>query len=340
MGSCLPATGLTGLQVLAHASVRDADGRLEVYARAVGDGLHSRTQGYPGGPFLPAWTSLGVKVTSPPAAILDAADRLTLFARSKDGQLWCTRKTQPGGDRLGGWVSMAGWIDAPTVSRDDDGKITVCGIGADSHVWATTQRNPGSGQWLPWVRVGGRVGSRPSLAGSTLFVRSPEGATEIHTLGPGGWAHVTTLGGSIEGSPAGATMANGRLTVFARGSNQGIWQAVEQGPGSWSPWQQLGYHASLGKDDQGNAVFGGDPLPLRNADGRLEVIVRAGADKDLWHIIESIPGYGWGNWKPLGVLSTQPAPSADATTDGRLSLFHRDPSLTLSYSTQSRPGVW
>src|SRR6185503_4122042 len=128
----------------------------------------------------------------------------------------------------------------------EQGRITVCGIGSDANVWATTQRNPGSSHWLPWVRVTGRAGSRPSLVGSTLFVRAADGTTENHALGQGGWSPVTTLAGTIDGAPAAIANANGRLTVFARGSNLGIWQSIELYPGAWSPWQQLGYQPALG----------------------------------------------------------------------------------------------
>jgi hypothetical protein len=342
---CLPATSLPGIQVLAHTTVRDADGRLEVYARAVGDALYSRTQGYPGGPFLPAWTPLGVKVTSPPAAALDAAGRLVLFARSGDGSLWSARKTEPNGNRLGGWVSLAGWIDAPVVVRDHEQRLTVSGIGSDSRVWATTQRHAASSQWLPWVCVTDRVASRPVLIAPpggplSLIVRNGAGLVEVYALGEASWQRTTTIAGAIDGAPAAVVTSTGRLTVLARGPNHGICQAVETAAGSWSTWQQLGYHPALGRDKKGNPIYGGDPLPFRNGDGRLEVIVRAGEDKDLWRAHEAVPGYAWSEWSPLGVLSTLPAPTADVAEDGRVSLFYRDPSLTLSYSAQTRPGIW
>jgi hypothetical protein len=146
--------------------------------------------------------------------------------------------------------------------------------------------------------------------------------------------------GATDGQPVATSTAAGRLTVFSRLPNMGIWQTVELRPGTWSPWQQLGYQPALGRDEKGAPIFGGDPLPFLNADGRLEVIVRAGELKDMWRIVEAVPGYAWGDWSPLGVLTTLPGPGADVAADGRVSLFYRDPSLTLSYSQQGRPGVW
>lgn len=80
---------------------------------------------------------------------------------------------------------------------------------------------------------------------------------------------------------------DGRLEVFARGSDQALWHTWQTTPGgSWSGWRSEG-----GWIDLLNVA--------RSADGRLEVFAR-GSDKALWHNWQTTPNGGWSGWNSLG----------------------------------------
>src|SRR5262249_13003036 len=82
--------------------------------------------------------------------------------------------------------------------------------------------------------------------------------------------------------------ADGRLEVFARGTNNALYdQWQKSAGGGWSGWASLG----------GNLTT--DPTAVRNADGRLEVFARS-TDDALYHTWQTSPGGGWTGWSRLG----------------------------------------
>jgi hypothetical protein len=97
-----------------------------------------------------------------------------------------------------------------------------------------------------------------------------------------GWSGWSSLGGVITTEPSTGQNADGRLEVFARGSNNAVWHIWQSAPssGPWSGW------ASLGGVITSNIAVG------RNADGRLEVFVR-GTDQAVWHRWQTAPNNGW-----------------------------------------------
>ncbi|MGL4514819.1 MAG: M12 family metallopeptidase [Lacipirellulaceae bacterium] len=90
-----------------------------------------------------------------------------------------------------------------------------------------------------------------------------------------------SLGGVITTDPTVSRNADGRLEVFARGTDNAlhhIWQ--NSAGGGWSGWN------SLGGGLTGNAAV------AINHDGRLEVFVR-GTDNALWHRWQKTAGGAW-----------------------------------------------
>jgi hypothetical protein len=114
------------------------------------------------------------------------------------------------------------------------------------------------------------------------------------------------LQGPITSAPDAAAQGGGRLDVFARGSDNALWQRTSNG-GQWGGWQSLG------------GVLTAAPGVVAWSPGRLDVFVR-GSDNALWHRWWTTAG--WSGWESLGgVLSSGPAVAS--WSSGRLDIFVR-----------------
>jgi ABC-type polysaccharide/polyol phosphate transport system ATPase subunit/acylphosphatase len=133
-----------------------------------------------------------------------------------------------------------------------------------------------------------------------------------------------SLGGTLTTGPVVARNADGRLEVFARGTDNALWHIRQTSPNNgWSGWSSLGRALTT------------DPVVARNADGRLEVFVR-GTDTALWHIWQTSPNNGWSDWNFLkGVLTSKPVVARNA--DGRLEVFMRGTDNALWHKWQTSP---
>jgi len=81
---------------------------------------------------------------------------------------------------------------------------------------------------------------------------------------------------------------DGRLEVFARGTDNALWHIWQTAPNNgWSGWASLG------------GVITSLPTVTNDADSRLEVFAR-GTDNALWHIWQTAPNNGWSGWASLG----------------------------------------
>ena len=137
----------------------------------------------------------------------------------------------------------------------------------------------------------------------------------------GGWA---SLGGVITSNIAVASNADGRLEVFARGTDNALWHQWQTAPNNgWSGWASLG------------GVITSDPVVGRNADGRMEVFAR-GTDNAVWHQWQVAPNSGWSGWASLGgVITSNIAVASNA--DGRLEVFARGTDNALWHQWQTAP---
>ncbi|MDT0344532.1 hypothetical protein [Streptomyces litchfieldiae] len=97
----------------------------------------------------------------------------------------------------------------------------------------------------------------------------------------------------------------GRLDVFARGADSGLWHQWHDN--GWSGWQPLG------------GVLSSAPAAATSGPGRLHVFAR-GADSGLWH--QGFDGTAWSGWESLGGALTS-APAAASSGSGRLHVFAR-----------------
>ena len=137
----------------------------------------------------------------------------------------------------------------------------------------------------------------------------------------GGWA---SLGGVITSNIAVGNNADGRLEIFARGTDNALWHQWQTAPNNgWSGWASLG------------GVITSDPVLGRNADGRLEVFAR-GTDNAVWHQWQTAPNNGWSGWASLGgVITSNIAVGNNA--DGRLEIFARGTDNALWHQWQTAP---
>jgi hypothetical protein len=104
----------------------------------------------------------------------------------------------------------------------------------------------------------------------------------------------------------------GRLEVFARGADNGLWHIREPEPGTFLPWSSLG----------GVGTVVGTPAVGLNANGRLQVFWR-GADSSLMSVVQlQANTAAWSSPAPLlvgEVLTSDPVVARDSK--GRLAVF-------------------
>ncbi len=154
------------------------------------------------------------------------------------------------------------------------------------------------------------------------------GIQALYGKKPGtGWF---SLGGVITSRIAVGLNKDGRLELFARGTDNALWHKWQTAPsaGPWSGWASLG------------GVITSDPVVVSNADGRLEVFAR-GTDNAVWHKWQVTPGGAWSAWNSQGGVITSNI-AAIRNTDGRLEIFARGTDNALWFKWQMNPsaGPW
>ena len=155
----------------------------------------------------------------------------------------------------------------------------------------------------------------PVTAGATQTDSSQPSKVDFHVTNVAGGAATcgatfggptqwTGLGGSVHGKIAVARNTDGRLQIFVRGGDNGLWTIAQAAPDNgWSSWVSLG------------GVLGGDPVVGLNSDGRLQVFA-LGSDNSLWTIPQTTPGGSWSSWQSLGgLLASDPAVAIDGNSD-------------------------
>jgi len=160
-----------------------------------------------------------------------------------------------------------------------------------------------------WIAV-------PAIAGGTrqsvLLNLLP--ATPVQAVGT--W---TSLGGILTSPPAVGKNQDGRLEVFARGTDDKIWhfsQAAANAPSSWSNWECL----------TGDQTFRGPVSVVTNNWNKLEIFAR-GRDNSIWHRWQNDPNVReasrWSSWSSLGSAAggMQTDPTAALNWDKRIEVF-------------------
>jgi hypothetical protein len=190
-------------------------------------------------------------------------------------------------------------------------------IVAGGLVWSVTHgggRLAGFDQATGQMKVQVSVGSAsrfvtPTSADGWIVVPTDAGVQAFQFAASpslaSGWQ---SLGGSLTSAPDAASWGDGRLDVFARGTDSGLWTRSRDG-GQWSGWAPLG----------GVVQTGSGPGAVSWSPGRLDVFVR-GTDGALWH--RWYDGGRWGGWESLGGVLTS-GPDVASWSAGRLDVFVR-----------------
>jgi peptidoglycan/xylan/chitin deacetylase (PgdA/CDA1 family) len=158
--------------------------------------------------------------------------------------------------------------------------------GEDGAVYQRTFRD---GVWSAQSSIGGRIVGAPSatLAGTTLVVaaRGTDGAVWLRMSHSGTWGPWQSAGGVLSAAPAVAASPDGRIDVFARGSDNGLWTRTLPPGGTWSSWRSLG------------GILASGPTAVSVSSGRLDVYV-TGRDHAVWS--KTLTSGGWSAWRSLG----------------------------------------
>lgn len=117
----------------------------------------------------------------------------------------------------------------------------------------------------------------------------------------------------LSSDPATISSANGRIDVFARGSDNALWHIVFAS-GQWSAWESLGGQLASG------------PTAASSGAARIDVFARSTANQ-LLHLISS--NGQWSQWQTIGTLPPYALltsdPSAVSFEPGRIEVFYRGP---------------
>lgn len=164
-----------------------------------------------------------------------------------------------------------------------------------------------SGGWQPWVSLRGSSVTLPAMAGEpqavnygsgriAVFARFGDGLVRwrsFDTSDPKAvWQPWTTVGGwQIQGDPTPVSISNGRIDIFARGTNNAL-NTITYSGGNWSGWSSFG-----------NAIQG-QPTAVSWDENHLGVFVRA--NDRLWQIYWN--GGSWSSWEQFtdGVIAGDP----------------------------------
>jgi acylphosphatase len=104
---------------------------------------------------------------------------------------------------------------------------------------------------------------------------------------------------------------DGRLEVFARGTDQAVWHRWQLAPNNgFSEWSSLG------------GGFSGDPAVASNQDGRLEVF-GIGTDGAVWHRWQLGDATWTDGWANLGGVGLVGEPAVSTNADGRIEIVAR-----------------
>jgi hypothetical protein len=128
------------------------------------------------------------------------------------------------------------------------------------------------------------------------------------------WTNWEDLGGVLTATPAAVSWGQGRIDIFARGSEGHCWHQWWQDGSGWGTWEDLGGQL-LWAD-----FLGTGPAVTSWASGRLDVFVIGATDHYLWH--KAWTGSSWTNFEPLyGYLTA--SPGAVSWGQGRIDVFAR-----------------
>jgi hypothetical protein len=237
------------------------------------------------------------------------------------------------------WVSLGGKTTGNISSVSwGGGRIDLFVREADNAIYHKFYNNY-DGVWRPtitdWESLGGSMAGNVSAVSIVpgrldLFARDSTNAivhksydypSDTWTPSKSGWDPVPDLN-SVSADAVAVTPGSGRIDVFVRGPNFGLYDKVLQYDqalkhGAWVP----------GLTSLGGATYG-NIAAVSCAPGQLDVFVR-GTDSMLYQNSSSTGGE-WTGWLPLG-MSIAGDPAAVSWGGGRLDIFVRNISNVIQH---------
>ncbi len=191
-------------------------------------------------------------------------------------------------------------------------------IGGHEYAEAITDPYPASG-WLDasgaengdkcaWFNIGNASMGGQAFAVQSLWSNAAGGC--VTSSAP--LSTFRSLGGTVTSAPAAASWSQGRLDVFVRGVDNGLWHRWSDG-NLWSGWESLGGGLS---SEAGVTAWGPN---------RLDVFVR-GMDSALWH--RWWDGGSWSGWERADA-SLRSGPAVASWSANRLDVFAQGPDSAL-----------
>jgi hypothetical protein len=251
------------------------------------------------------WRSLGGVLNSAPAAGANADGRLEVFARGTDDRIWhLSQQRVDAPTEFSGWEMLAGdttFTGMPAVTRNHWSKLELFARGRDRSLWHRWQNDPNvraSAQWSLWSSLGGQLDSDPTVATNN------DGRLEVFAVGTDGRAyHIYQRWFDLFGAPWSGWEALGarRFTgrIAAERDGTGCLFAFARSRDDASVWwARQTTPSGPWTDWASTGGLGGEPALARNADGRLEVTLR-GTDGKIWHQWQAAPGGAWSGWQLL-----------------------------------------
>jgi len=243
-----------------------------------------------------------------------------VYRKSWDGAAWSSIGS------LGGTTSSTPAVVAPA-----DRRLDVYTRGGDNAVWY--RRYDGSA-WSNWATLGGKTYASPAASarrGTSIvdvFVRGTDNAIYHRyrngSTWSGGWSSLGSPPGGATSAPAAISNANGKIDVFVRGGDAGIWRKTWTT--SWSGWTSIGGGTTSA------------PAVASRGTNRLDLFVR-GTEGQIWR--RTNDGGGWSGWSSLGG-ATISAPTAVAPNANRLDVWVRGANNAMQHKVWQPSGwsVW
>jgi hypothetical protein len=299
--------GFSGVPALSETTAN----LVRVTARNLNSDIWTRTQSSAGSPGWSAWTDLGGRMATGPAAVRLSDQREVVFAVDADGALWARWQDPTKADLLA-WRKLGGTGLVGTPVAVPLANASALVVVADTTGALRAARYSG-GTLQPWTSLGGSGFSGApavvTLPGYQLrvFARDSSGAVVTTVSDPAGafsgvWAAVGTGVPALAGAP-GALLSpvTGRIGVFARGTDGFIHFAGEtvQGSGAWGSWIPA---------QEPFETYATDPTPFGflNANGaNAAYVVRTAAGTLRLYTVQEPPiGAAAAAWRPAAGAET------------------------------------
>lgn len=146
----------------AGATARNANGQLQVFARAANGSVVTSVQDQNGD--WGAWASLGGSIAGEPVAIRSGSGQLHLLAIGSDTAVWQIQELSAGSNTWSAWTSLGrGDVRSVSVAVSGSGEAVLVSRTGDGSVFTQSQLGPNSTSWSGWQNRNFRAVNDPRV---------------------------------------------------------------------------------------------------------------------------------------------------------------------------------